>query len=552
MSVTGSGASILVRNGRAFQANGFVVDGDVLVEDGKIRAVGPDAAAAAAPGVAELDARGGLVAPGFQDAHVHPFHGGSALMSLDLSQVGSGAECLAAIGAYAQANPDKEWIRGANWALGWFDNGLPTRQMLDSVVPDRPAYMRNRDGHGAWFNTRAMEIAGITADTPDPFEGRIEHTADGEVLGMVQELAMNLITDHIPRASDAEMDEGFRRANDVMLSWGITAWQDAQVGASKENRDQLDAYIRASHSGVLRSHVVGALRWTPERGLEQIDDLLERRERSFAANPNFRATTVKIFQDGIAENFTAAMLSPYLDCCGNVTSNSGRSWVDPELLKEAVAALAAHDFQVHFHSLGDRAVRESLDAVEYAREKHGEKDLRHTLSHIQVVHPDDVPRFAELDVVANCQPLWARHEEQIDVLTTPYLGPRRNRWQYPFAAIQRTGGKLAIGSDWPVSTGNVVELLHTAVNRSGVAAKGEDPLPFLGEQALSLNDSLVAATEGVAYLNHDEHRSGSLEIGKDGDIVVLDRDVFDRPLAEIGESAVDYTIIGGDIVFERN
>jgi hypothetical protein len=301
---------------------------------------------------------------------------------------------------------------------------------------------------------------------------------------------------------------------------------------------------------MLKARVVGALWWDRNRGLEQIPELVAKRKRALAGG--FSATTVKIMQDGVAENFTAGMLEPYLDACGCPGENMGKSFVDPTTLKQISTELDALGFQLHFHALGDRAVRESLDAIEAARTANGDNDLRHTLAHIQVVHPDDVPRFAELGVVANMQPLWARHEDQMDLLTIPFLGRRRAAWQYPFGSLQRAGAALASGSDWPVSTANPLEIIHTSVNRAPAGATGPSSLPFLGEQALSLADALIAHSLGTAYLNHDEHRSGTIEVGKSGDVVILDRDIFAAPVAEIGSASVAYTLIGGEVVYEAD
>ena len=429
-----------------------------------------------------------------------------------------------------------------------FPGGLPTAAALDAVVADRPAFFPNRDGHGAWVNTKALEIGGIDDATPDPFDGRIERDADGHAIGTLQEGAMGLVAQHMPQPSQDDMDEALKIAQAQLFAWGVTGWQDAIVGATNDTPDPLDSYLRGTASGVLKAHVVGALWWDRNRGLEQIPELVEKRERALAAG--FAATTVKIMQDGVAENFTAGMLEPYLDACGCPGENMGKSFVDPTTLKEISVQLDALGFQLHFHALGDRAVRESLDAIEAARTANGDTDLRHTLAHIQVVHPDDVPRFAELKVVANMQPLWARHEDQMDILTIPFLGTRRAAWQYPFGSLQRAGAPLASGSDWPVSTANPLEIIHTTVNRAHVGASGLAAAPFLGEQALSLADALIAHSLGTAYLNHDEQRSGSIEVGKAGDIVILDRDIFAAPVAEIGSATVAYTIIGGEIVYD--
>jgi predicted amidohydrolase YtcJ len=429
-----------------------------------------------------------------------------------------------------------------------FPGGLPTAAALDAVVSDRPAFFPNRDGHGAWVNTKALEIGGIGDSTRDPFDGRIERDADGHAIGTLQEGAMDIVARHIPPATQDELDEALEIAQRQLFAWGVTAWQDAIVGATNDTSDTLDSYLRVTASGVLKAHVIGALWWDRNRGLEQLPELVEKRERAVAAG--FAATTVKIMQDGVAENFTAGMLEPYLDSCGCPGENTGKSFVDPTTLIEIATQLDGLGFQLHFHALGDRAVRESLDAIEAARKTNGDRDLRHTLAHIQVVHPDDVPRFAQLGVVANMQPLWARHEPQMDVLTVPFLGTRRAAWQYPFGSIQRAGAPLASGSDWPVSTADPLQIIHTAVNRAPAGATGPAALPFLGEQALSLADALIAHSLGTAYLNHDEQRSGSIENGKVGDIVILDRDIFAAPVAEIGLAVVAYTIIGGEVVYD--
>jgi predicted amidohydrolase YtcJ len=536
---------LLITGGHVFTPAG-IVEEPVLVEDGIITAIGANALTAS--DAVEIDAAGGLVSPGFQDSHIHPYHAGLDMIACDLTPYVTADGYLTRIAEYAAANPELGWITGGGWSMDSFPGGLPTAAALDAIVSDRPAFFPNRDGHGAWVNTKALQVGGIDDGTPDPFDGRIERDADGHAIGTLQEGAMGLVAQHIPLPSQDDMDEALKIAQRQLFAWGVTAWQDAIVGATNDTPDPLDSYLRGAASGVLKAHVVGALWWDRNRGLEQIPELVEKRERALAGG--FSATTVKIMQDGVAENFTAGMLEPYLDACGCPGENMGKSFVDPTTLIEISTQLDALGFQLHFHALGDRAVRESLDAIEAARKANGDKDLRHTLAHIQVVHPDDVARFAELGVVANMQPLWARHEPQMDVLTIPFLGSRRAAWQYPFGSLQRAGAPLASGSDWPVSTANPLEIIHTTVNRAPSGATGPAALPFLGEQALSLADALIAHSLGTAYLNHDEQRSGSIEIGKAGDIVILDRDIFAAPVAEIGSATVAYTIIGGEIVYD--
>jgi len=251
-------------------------------------------------------------------------------------------------------------------------------------------------------------------------------------------------------------------------------------------------------------------------------------------------------QDGVAENFTAAMLEPYLDHDGCATHNSGLSFVDPIALRDHVTQLDAAGFQVHFHALGDRAVREALDAVQAARQANGPTDGRHHLAHLQVVHPDDVPRFAELEAVANMQPLWAAHEPQMDELTIPFLGERRASWQYPFGDLLRSGSRMAAGSDWSVSSPNPLEGIHVAVNR---VAPGGDREPLYAHNRVSLAEALTAYTAGSAYVNHLDETTGRLEVGALADLAVLDRDVFAFPTDEIADARVVATYVEGERVF---
>lgn len=539
---------LLVTGGRLLAPGGQRVEADLLVLDGAIAATGAQARERARPSTPWLDAAGGLVSPGFGDAHVHPHHAGLQLLGCDLEGTADAQRYLRVIADHAAAHPPADaasrWVTGGGWSMEAFPGGLPTAAALDAVLPDRPAYLPNRDGHGAWVNTAALRAAGVDAATPDPADGRIERDAGGAPLGTLHEGAMALVAAHVPPPGQDVMDAALLAAQERLLAWGVTSWQDAMVGATGACPDPLPSYLRLAADGRLRATVVGALWWERSRGLEQVGDLLERRRRATVGR--FRATSVKIMQDGVAENFTASMLEPYLDACGCPGTGQGHSFLEPADLARAVAALHDADVQVHLHTLGDRAVREALDAVEAAQRAAPGKDLRHHLAHLQVVHPDDVPRFAALGVVANVQPLWAVHEPQMDELTIPFLGPRRTGWQYPFADLAACGAVLATGSDWPVSTADVLACLHVAVNRR----TDPDQEPFLPHQALTLARALAAATAGVAHVNHDEARTGSLDLGKDGDLTVLDRDPFDHPADEIGAARVAATVIAGDVVHD--
>jgi predicted amidohydrolase YtcJ len=527
----------------------------VAVCGGRIVAVGTDADMRpyVGPGTEVVSLRGRMLLPGFQDAHVHASGGGLERSQCDLTGEHTREGYLAAIRSYSRRNPAAEWITGGGWGMDVFPGGVPSKDDLDAAVPDRPVFLSNRDHHGAWVNSRALELAGVDAATPDPPDGRIERTPAGEPQGTLHEGAMNLVQRVVPAVTLAEQVAGILAGQRYLHALGITAWQEAIVGEYAVVPDCFEAYREVDRQGLLTARVTGALWWQRSAGLSQLDFLAER--RAIASSGRFRTTSVKIMQDGVCENFTAAMLSPYLDGHGHETQGRGTSFFDPAELNEAVTAIDARGFQVHIHAIGDRAVREALDAIAAARHANGLSQGRHHIAHIQVIHPEDVPRFREQSVVANCQPLWASNEPQMTELTLPFLGPERSAWQYPFGSLAASGAQLCFGSDWPVSSPNPMWQMHTAVNRTTAPDypfRGPDTdTPFLPGERIALPAAIAAFTMGSAYVNHDEHDAGSVEPGKRADLVVLDRNLFTEPAAEIAQAEVDLTLVDGAVVHAR-
>jgi predicted amidohydrolase YtcJ len=519
----------------------------VAVAGGRIMAVGNQAVTALiGPDTEVIDLAGRLLVPGFQDAHIHPVGGGMELLRCDLSGASTASEYEHLIAAYAAAHPDEQWITGGGWAMAAFPGGTPTAAALDRLVPQRPVFLPNRDHHSAWVNSVALRLAGLDRDSPDPADGRIERDATGMPSGVLHEGAMYLVEGLIPEPTTDDIVEGLLAGQAYLHSLGITGWQDAIIGEYSGIPDAGEAYLAAAADGRLTARVVGALWWDRTAGLEQIPDLVARRERLRAGR--FAATSVKIMQDGVPENFTAAMTFPYEDGCGCLTDHSGLSFVSPEVLNAAVPQLDALGFQVHFHGIGDRAVRECLDAVELAIARNGRNDNRHHIAHLQVVHPDDVPRLAQLGVAANLQPLWATHDEQMDELNLPFLGQPRGSWQYPFGDLLRSGAVLAGGSDWPVTTPDPFDAMHTAVTRlSAPGYSASVAEPFLPEQKLDLATVMVAYTAGSAWVNHLEADTGTIEVGKYADLVVLDSDPF--ATGDIAGTRVLQTFVEGVRVF---
>jgi predicted amidohydrolase YtcJ len=511
----------------------------VAVRNGRVTAAGSarELAGLAGPATRVVELEGRTVLPGFQDAHLHPLDGGLLAFLCNLHDTRSADECLAVIAAYAAAHPQRQWITGDGWSMDFFPGGNPDKERLDAIVPDRPAYLENRDGHTAWVNSRALELAGIGADSSDPPDGRIERGPGGEPSGALHEGAMRLVGDLVPETSQAEREQALLNAQAELHALGITAWQDAVVTAAT-----LPAYLAVAERGELTMRAEGNLLWDRTRGEEQIDELLAMRERG--SKGRLRIRGAKIFSDGVLENFTGALLEPY-----EGTDNRGLAMHEPDELKRMVRLLDGHGFQVHLHTIGDRAVRESLDAIEAARNANGARDARHHLAHIQLVHPDDQPRFAELGVIANAQPYWAAASRYVNELTLPFIGEERARYHYPFASLQRAGAQLAFGSDWTVSTADPLPQIEVAVTR--VEHPNRDTEPLLPEEALDLESALAAFTRGSAYVNFLETETGSLEPGKLADLLVLDRDLFDRGAGPIGDARVVLTLVEGEAVYDQ-
>ncbi|MEV6770069.1 amidohydrolase [Nocardia sp. NPDC051030] len=534
------GGTVLTMDAARSRATALAVTGD------RITAVGhQEVREYIGPGTELVDLSGKALLPGFQDAHVHAAAAGVELGACDLTGTTDLNEYLRRVAAYATAHPEREWITGSGWSLESFPGGMPTRAQLDSVVADRPVYLTNRDHHGGWANSRALEIAGLTADTPEPPDGRIERESDGTPTGMLQEGATDLVERFVPPITPAERLAGLLRAQAVLHALGITGWQEAIVGPYGDAFDCAAAYLDAAERGLLTGRVTGAQWWEREQGVEQIPAMIQRR-KDFAVG-RFRLDTVKIMLDGIAENQTAAMTAPYKDSKGCCTTNTGLSFIDPAALRSHVTDLDANDFQVHFHALGDRAVREALDAIESALHTNGPRGNRHLLAHLQVIHADDIPRFHHLGAIANLQPLWAAHEPQLDDLTLPFLGGDLPTRQYLFGDLARAGATLACGSDWPVSDPNPLAGIHTAVNR---ATPGSTLPPLLPAQRLDLMTTLAAYTAGSAHANRRDD-TGTLRTGLLADLVILDRDPFTVAPNEIADITVAETYVGGARVYGR-
>jgi predicted amidohydrolase YtcJ len=532
-----AGVDAVYQNGRIYTVDAKRSWAEaVAVNDGRIVYVGPNDGAKAHIGsnTKVVDLKGRMVLPGIQDAHIHPVGAGVEASACDLNSVTGVTAYRGIIAEYALANPDKEWILGGGWSMADFGpGGAPSKSILDELVPDRPVFLTSRDGHTGWANSAALNIAGINKDTPDPVDGRIDRDpATGEPIGSLQEGAQKLLTKFAPATTLEDQVNGIRYSVKLLNSYGITAIQDAAV-----NAESLQAYKVLEGRGELSLRVVGSIWWDRDRDMGQVADIIALRDKYTAGLIDAR--TVKIMQDGVMENYTAVMLEPYL-IPGNV---KGIPMVEPELLKQVVTRLDAEGFQVHFHAIGDGAIRQSMDAVEEAQLENGKLGHRHHISHIQLFNPSDIPRFKELDIVANFQPLWAYADEYITDLTIPFIGEERARWLYPIKSVQDTGAVIAFGSDWSVSTANPWHQIETAVTRKD--AINDDKESFIPEERIDLDMAITAFTINAAFVNRKEDTTGSIEVGKFADMVVIDQQLFDIEPEAISDTNALLTLFEG-------
>ncbi len=527
-------ADLLLTNARVWSP-GAPISHAIAVAEGRVVATGDAALQEAGPGTTVVDLDGRFVSPGFQDAHVHPGQGGLVLLSCDLLDAPNRQEALERIRAYAAQGSG--WVTGAGWKYEWFPGGEPAAEILDALTGDRPTYLEVADGHSAWVNTAALAAAGITDTTADSPDGRIVRLPGGLPQGTLHEGAMALVEAVIPPPSEAELDEGLLAGQAYLLSFGITAWQDACVTPEVH-----ESYLRLASSGRLSATVRGAQWWERGDGLEQLEGMKLRRAQ---ASGKYAADAVKLMLDGVVENFTARLLEPYFDADGGSTDNVGIDMLDRAALPKFVTEIMRAGFQPHFHAIGDGAVRLALDSVESARAHLGPVDVRPHIAHLQVVHPEDVPRFGALGVVPNIQALWAVNDAAMTEMTIPFLGDTRAGWQYPFDALAESAGRLAMGSDWSVSTPNVMEQMSVAVRRSEPLRS--DAAPFLPGQALSGEQVLTGFTAGSAWVNGVERERGSLESGMMADLAILS----DDPLRVVDPASVSVTatLVDGEVVY---
>jgi len=542
-------ADLVLTNGKVYTMDaGRSWADSIAVREGRIVYVGAREGVAKYVGdnTRQIDLAGKMLLPSFQDVHIHPVAGGVSYLGCALFDLGSLEVVLDTVAECVEADPDAPFIEGIGWDWGMFiGSDGPRKELLDEIDNSKPLIIGDTDGHTLWLNSSALEFAGITKDTPDPDGGEIGRDPQtGELTGVLLEgPARNLILQKLPPVSVDKQIDGLRYAQNYLHSLGITAMQDAIVELSGNGvYRSLDAYQAMRDSGELKLRVVAALYWEPGEGLDQIDALSAARAKY--SGGLLQAGTVKFWADGILETRTAKLLAPYTD----QPDTDGMLMVPLQELLIGIPALDALGFQLHVHAIGDATVRVALDALESARQANGVRDSRHLTAHTQLVHEDDISRFAELDVIAGFSPYWAYNEEYVAVINPPQLGPERMAQMYPINRIVSSGARVAFGSDWYVASSDPLLGIETAVTR--VSPHDNDPMPvFLPDERITLDEAIAGYTINAAFANFLDDETGSIEVGKFADLVVLEENLFELEASAISDAGVVATLMEGEVVY---
>jgi len=494
-----------------------------------------------------IDAGNRLVLPGFTDCHIHFLDGSLSLQRVHLDDAKDIPEIQRRVKAFADAHPNQPWVRGRGWTYPSVGpTNLPDKKYLDEVIPDRPVYLEAFDGHTWWANSKALQLAGITRETPNPPGGEIvRDPKTGEATGAIKEDAADAVMMRaIPPPSREETlaayRAGFKEANRAGL---VRVHGAGGVGVTISDLKSVDALEELRKSGELTLRMYLAYRVDPPTITpSQFQEIEEARRRYH--DEWISAGAVKFFMDGVVESHTAAMLAPYSDD----PKFTGNLLWDPDTYKRLVVELDKRNIQIFTHAIGDRAVRLTLDAYENAAKMNGTHDRRHRIEHIETITADDIPRFGKLGVMASFQPLHAYPDENTLQVWARNAGLERAQRGWAWRSVERSGGVLAFGSDWPIVTLNPWEGVQNALTRQ--TTEGNPPEGFVPKERISLEDAIRGYTLGAAIAGHREQAEGSLEPGKLADLIIVSQDLFKIEPSEIGKTQVLLTMVGGRVVYE--
>ena len=503
----------------------------VLVESGKVIALGSDALQAGSDEI--IDLTGKFLAPGFIDAHAHPLFAGREGQGPNVNGLQSVAEIVAAVRTYIASNPSATWVIGGAYEASVVAGGDFEAASLDKASQDIPIVLHAVDHHTIWVNSKALEIAGITAATADPDGGTIARYSDGSPKGTLREpSAIDLVLAAAPKRTLSDDVAAIGWACQRYLEAGVTSATDAWVEPGMP-----EAYIAADKGGVLTIDTNLFFLAQPDTWRSYSKDFVSFRSEieALPSSSHLTAKTIKFICDGALSAGTAALLEPYLD---DPQSTGLLIWSEDELI-DAMVHFDALGFQIHAHAIGDAAIRQALNAIEAVTKINPHWDRRAVIAHAQLIHPDDLPRFASLGVIANIQPLWTYLDPMNAELIEPRIGTKRNNQQYQLASLQISGARIGYGSDWPVTSHAPLEALAVPTHRS---APGSSQA-WSPQEAVSLEDSLVHYTEDAAYSNF--WNKGVIAVGADADFVVLDKNPLKVAPEKVNEIKVLQVYLAG-------
>ena len=491
------------------------------------------------PSTKVIDAKGKLVLPGFTDCHVHFMSGSLGLTQVDLTGANTIEEIQKRVKDYAAAHPTLPWITGMGWQYPTFGApALPNKKILDDVMADRPVYLVAYDGHSSWANSKALAMAGIDRNTPDPPNGKIVRDANGEATGALKEAAGDLVERLMPKPTREERLTALRKGLHEANRLGVV-----RVHSAGGDFEYLDLYDELRKNGELtvRQYIAYFLD-PPELKPEAIEKIEQARKKY--NDEWISGGAVKTMLDGVVEAHTAAMLGTYADD----TSQSGKLFWDPDKYKQAIAELDKRGLQIFTHAIGDRAVRTALDAYENAQKTNHSTDDRPRIEHIETITAEDIPRFGKLGVIASFQPLHTDPNEDTLKVWAVAAGPDRVSRAWPWRSVESTGGKLAFGSDWPVVTISPWPGVQNALTRQ--TAEGEPAGGWVPKERINIEDAVRGYTLGAAFAGRREKTEGSLETGKLADLIILSKDLFTIEPPDILNEEVLVTMVGGKVVYE--
>ena len=534
-------ADTIILNARIYTVNPQQPSAEALAISGeKILAVGTKNEIEKYRGASTriIDAQGHLVLPGFVDCHIHFMDGSMGLTRVDLNDAKTITEIQKRVKDYAESHAQEPWITGMGWTYPTFGpSALPDKKILDDVVPTRPVYLVAFDGHSSWANSKALQMAGITRETPDPPNGKIVRDEKGEATGALKESAGDLVARVMPKPTREERLAALRLGIHEANKFGLS-----RVHSAGQDFEWLDLYDELRRNGQLTLRFYIAYFLDPPELTPDAIEKIEQARRTYH-DDWISGGVVKTMLDGVVEAHTAAMLAPYSDD----PSQTGKLFWDPAKYTQAVAELDRRGLQIFTHAIGDKAVRLALDAYQNATETNHTNDARPRIEHIETISAQDVPRFGKQGVIASFQPLHAYPDDDTLNIWARNVGPERAQRAWVWHSIETTGGRLAFGSDWPVVTLNPWPGVQNALTRQ--TTDGNPPGGFVPSERISLEDTITAYTLGAAFAGRREKTEGSLEPGKLADLIVLSQDLFKVKPSEIAKTEVLLTIVGGKVVY---